>query len=201
MDEWSPADFARRIYNAEYERINPPIPGKVDVPLKEMPSYLMGGYIASVFDGSQSRIRILDFGAGGDPGPTGQGLIDAGFRVHSYEPYRSIPIQPDGKYELIIAIEVLEHCHDVWSVAKFMNDHLSDDGVIWIQTLLHQHPAPEDILASWYIAPRDGHISIHTMWSLTLLFGSIGMNFVQTVHGLFAFRRIPSFPNQLFVRN
>ena len=71
--------------------------------------------------------------------------------------------------------------------------------MIWIQTLVHPHPAPDDILSSWYISPRDGHVSIHTFWSLTLLFNLVGMNFVQTPRGMFAFRRIPTFRNQIFV--
>jgi hypothetical protein len=199
MDKWTPEDFKRDIYNDDYARINPPIPGRDVVPFKETPSYQKGLYIAAHFDGSQSEIRVLDYGSGGNPGPTGQALIDKGFQVHSYEPYRGDGAQPDGKYDLIICIEVLEHCHDLKYVTEFMKRLLSRDGMIWIQTLVHPHPAPDDILSSWYISPRDGHVSIHTFWSLTLLFNLVGMNLVQTPRGMFAFRRIPTFRNQIFV--
>jgi hypothetical protein len=199
MDNWTPEDFKRDIYNDDYIRISPPIPGRDIVPVKETPSYEKGLHIAALFDGSQSEIRVLDFGAGGNPGPTGQALIDKGFQVHSYEPYRADCAQPDGKYDLIICIEVLEHCHDLKYVTEFMKRCLSRDGMIWVQTLVHPHPAPDNILSSWYISPRDGHVSIHTSWSLTLLFNSVGMNFVQTARGMFAFRRIPTFRNQIFL--
>ncbi len=199
MDKWTCDEFKARIYNQAYENINAPIPGRTGVPLKETPSYIKGSYIASNLTGSQGDIRIVDFGSGGDPGPTGQALIDAGFKVDSYEPYRANCAGPVGKYEVIIAIEVFEHCHDINSVKEFLKKHLSRDGIVWVQTLVHPHPTPQDILNSWYIAPRDGHISIHTLWSLTLMFNSIGMNFVQTARGSFAFRRLPTFPNQLFV--
>jgi 2-polyprenyl-6-hydroxyphenyl methylase/3-demethylubiquinone-9 3-methyltransferase len=199
MDNWTPDDFKAKIYNRDYDRINPPIPGRTDVPLKETPSYAAGVYIASIFEGSQSDTRILDFGSGGDPGPTGQALIDAGFQVHSYDPYRANGAQFDGRFDIIIAIEVLEHCHDFASVTRILKSCAARDGIVWIQTLIHPHPAPIDVLDSWYISPRDGHISIHTQWSLTLLFSSIGMNVVQTARGMFAFRNLPAFPNKLFI--
>jgi hypothetical protein len=199
MDAWAPDKFKSDIYNADYEKINPPIPGRNDVPVKETPSYVKGQQIASMFEGSQNKIRVIDFGSGGNPGPTGQALIDAGFHVHSYDPYRADSMQPDGKYGLIIAIEVLEHCQDFKSVKAFMKEYIRRDGIIWVQTMVHPHPAPADVLNSWYIAPRDGHISIHTWWSLTILFNSIGMNFIQTVRGMFAFRQIPKFANKIFL--
>ena len=199
MDNWAPEDFKRNIYNDDYGWINPPIPGRGIVPFKETPAYQKGLHIAALFDGSQSEIRVLDFGAGGNPGPTGQALIDRGFYVHSYEPFLANCAPPDGKYDLIICIEVLEHCQDLKYVAEFMKRYLSRDGIIWVQTLVHPHPTPDDILSSWYISPRDGHVSIHTFLSLTLLFKSVGMNFVQTARGMFAFRRIPTFSNQIFL--
>jgi len=199
MDEWSAEDFKNNIYNEEYDRINPPIPGQENVPFKETPSYQKGLFIASLFDASQNEIRILDFGAGGNPGATGQALIDQGFSVDSYEPFRADCPEPKGRYDLIICIEVLEHCHDPANIAGYMKKLLSRDGLIWIQTLLHPAPTPPDILDSWYIAPRDGHITIHTFLSLTILFNQLGLNFVQTARGLFAFGKPPTFPNQIFL--
>jgi SAM-dependent methyltransferase len=199
MDNWTQDDFRQRIYNADYELLNPPIPGRSHVPFKETPSYQKGLHIARFFEGAQRQIRVLDFGAGGDPGPTGQALIDAGFDVDSYEPYRADRTSVSGKYQLIISIEVFEHCHDMENIKSFMSEYLAPDGVVWIETALHPHPTPDNILSSWYIAPRDGHISIHTFLSMTILFNCIGMNFVQTIHGLFAFRTLPLFPNRLFL--
>jgi SAM-dependent methyltransferase len=201
MDRWSAEDFKTKIYNAEYERLNPAIPGRDHVPLKETPSYLAGVRIASLFQGSQKRIRVLDYGSGGNPGPTGLGLIDSGFSVQSYEPYRSDGQPPSGKFDLIICIEVMEHCHDLGQVSASMAQYLSSDGIILIQTLLHPHPIPNNILSSWYIAPRDGHVSIFTLPALTLLFRRVGINVVHTIDGNFAFRRLPTFPNQIFLPN
>jgi len=200
MDGWSEDDFRREIYNADYARADPPIPGRTDVPVREMPAYQAGLHIASMLQGSQDTIRVLDYGSGGDPGPTGLALADQGFKVHSYEPYRSSSSYVAGsKYDAIIAIEVFEHCHDLGALARFMATHLSDEGILWIQTMLHPCPTPPDVLDSWYIAPRNGHISIFTLWALTLLFRSTGINIVQTAFATLGFKRLPRFPNQIFV--
>jgi len=197
MDNWTAEDFKKNIYNDDYNRINPAFLGNETGPLTQTASYQAGSFIASMFDGGQSEIRFLDFGSGGNPGPTGQAIMDAGFQVHSYDPYRADATQLEGRYEVIIAIEVLEHCHDLASVAEFFKKHVARDGLIWVQTQLQPLPTPKDILESWYIAPRDGHVSIHTVWSLTLLFNAIGMNFIQTARAMFAFRNLPKFPNKL----
>jgi hypothetical protein len=54
-------------------------------------------------------------------------------------------------------------------------------------------------MKSWYIAPRNGHISIFTLPALSILFRRHGINLVQTLHGLIGFRQKPSFPNSFFV--
>jgi hypothetical protein len=76
---------------------------------------------------------------------------------------------------------------------------LSRDGILWIQTLIHPHPAENDILSSWYIAPRNGHISIFTLPALTALFRRYEINVVQTAFGLIGFKHLPTFKNVLFV--
>ena len=200
MDAWSAEDFKREIYNDDYIKVDPPIPGRSDVPARQTPAYQAGRHIASFFGGGQNAIRILDFGAGGDPGPTGLALIDQGFTVQSHDPYRSdVCVTEDSRYDLIIAIEVLEHCNDLRDVQRFMQTHLADGGLLWIQTLLHPHPAPPDILSSWYIAPRNGHISIFSFVSLHLLFRQVGINIVQTPFATIGFRTLPKFPNTVFV--
>ena len=200
MDPWTPEDFRREIYNDDYGRANPPIPGRVDVPPRETPSYQAGRYIATFLAGSQPQIRILDFGSGGNPVPTGLALLDQGFTVHSYEPYRSnSSLVADGRHDVIIAIEVFEHCHDLADLCAFMKSHLSRDGVLWIQTMLHPHPTPADVLNSWYIAPRDGHVSIFSLPALVMLFRKVGINIVQAPFAILGFKNLPRFPNSIFV--
>jgi len=78
------------------------------VPLRETPAYQKGLHIARFFAGAEYGIRVLDCGAGSNPGLTGQALLDQGCALDSYEPYRSEAAKPKGKYQLVVAIEVLE---------------------------------------------------------------------------------------------
>jgi hypothetical protein len=200
MDSWTPERFKDEIYNADYLKADPPIPGRVDVPMREQPAYEAGSYIANFFEGSQSDIRVLDFGSGGNPGPTGLALEDRNFQVHSYDPYRSdVSSFPQGRFDLIIAIEVFEHCQDLQALSGFMQDFLADEGLVWIQTMLHPHPTPADVLNSWYIAPRNGHVSIFSLPALTALFRRVDINIVTTSIGLFAFKQLPRYKNSVFV--
>ena len=43
-----------------------------------------------------------------------------------------------------------------------MANHLSDTGMLHIQTALHPHPTDHTVLDSWYISPKNGHLSIFT---------------------------------------
>jgi hypothetical protein len=143
---------------------------------------------------------VLDFGSGGNPGPTGLALQEEGFDVQSYDPFRSDrKAIGDRRFDLIIAIEVFEHVVDLQNLGHFMKEHLARDGLIWIQTMLHGFPTPPDVLDSWYIAPRNGHVSIFTLRALTALFLSFGINIAQTATGVFGFKDLPRFPNRIFV--
>ena len=96
-------------------------------------------------------------------------------------------------------IEVIEHCHNLDAVLLYLSKHLARDGIIHIQTLLHSFPTPEDILSSWYIAPRNGHISIFTFQALAVMFRRYGINIVQTIFGVVGFRQKPTFVNKYFI--
>ena len=80
-----------------------------------------------------------------------------------------------------------------------MRDRLSADGVIWIQTMLHPHPTPPNVLESWYIAPRNGHISIFSLPALTALFRPAGINIIVTADGLFGVKQLPRMKSRIFV--
>lgn len=181
FDRFSAAEWRDTIYNDDYERLNPPIPGHDGpVPLHRQPAYLKGVHIAHMLEAdrrTEQRARVLDFGSGGDPGPTGQALIDQGHEVVSFDPFRGADTLPiDGRApDLIIAIEVLEHVSDFDFLRAALDKMMPDHGQIYIETMLHPHDAGPDVMKSWYIAPRDGHISIHTPRSIAALFSAIGM--------------------------
>jgi SAM-dependent methyltransferase len=194
MDNWSLEEFREKIYKTTDAFIAKEEP-------RSTVSYQIGQRIASFFQQAKNEIRVLDFGSAGNPGNLGLALVDSGFDLTSYEPY----LEDDAtslkhpQYDLIISVEVFEHCHDLNDIGNQMKKLLSRDGVIWIQTLLHPHPADVEVLKSWYITPSNGHISIFTLPALTLFFRRFGINVVQTAFGILAFKRLPTYANTLFV--
>jgi len=197
-DAWSPEEFRARIYNEDYVKADydPEIVNGVAATV----SYRNGEKLAALLAGSGDRIRLLDFGAGGNPGRMGQALIDAGFRVTSYEPhFAESATQVEGKYDVIYSVETFEHCHDLAGMAAFLAEHLEDHGLLYFSTLLHPHPSAGDVLNSWYIAPRNGHISIFTFPAVSILFRRVGINIVQSLFGLVGLRNPTHFPNHIFV--
>ena len=195
MDSWSIDDFRKYIYGVtNYMFVD-------NGNTRETVSYKMGLNIAQYFINSKSDLRVLDYGAGGNPGNLGQALIDEGFDVTSYEPYLSDNASSlkHSQYDLIISVEVFEHCNDLVQVGNQIKNLLARDGVLWIQTLLHPHPSDQNVLNSWYITPSNGHISIFTLPALTLFFRQYGINIVQTAYGLLGFKRLPLFANNIFI--
>jgi 2-polyprenyl-6-hydroxyphenyl methylase/3-demethylubiquinone-9 3-methyltransferase len=201
MDAWSPNDFITRIYNDEYRKADPLllVSGGTSVP-KDTIAYHNGLRLASLLQGAERDIRVLDFGAGGNPGITGQALLDRGFQLDSYEPHLpgGCP-EPTGVYDLIVLIEVIEHCHDLHDVMRKIAARLSDTGLVYVTTALHPANPDANTLSSWYISPRNGHISIFSFPAICVLFRRFGLNFVQTLNGMVAFRGKPSFKNEFLI--
>ena len=189
-DDWTPADFSERIYNDEYGRADP--------------DFLSGGraqiadQVAAALSPSREGLRLLDYGAGGDPGHLGRRMIALGFDVTSYDPFYAASSPPRGPFDVVFSVEVIEHCHRPRDVAQEMADLIGHKGLLWISTALHPPVAGSEVLASWYIAPRNGHISVFTLPALTILFRNVGVTIMQSSHGLVGFRQLPGFPNQAF---
>ncbi len=199
-DKWSSNDFKELIYNKEYSRVDfdPNIADGIEATI----SYKNGKALASYLDGGQGKLRLLDFGAGGNPGTMGHALIDSGFDVTSFEPYFSDTadtLKLSGKYDVIYAIEVFEHCHDLPAVLKIIDKYLSNNGILYFSTLLHPFPPTGNVLDSWYIAPRNGHVSIFTEQAITTLFKQIGINIMHHTLGWIGFKNPPNFHNAFFI--
>ena len=198
-DDWRREDFQQRIYNGDYALADPD-PG-LHRGIRATVSYRNGQELARLLEGSAGRIRLLDFGAGGKPGRMGQALIDAGFEVDSYEPYLAEDALEQGlrgRYDVICAMEVFEHCHDLEQVLSIIDQRLAERGLLYFSTCLHPYPTPDTVLDSWYIAPRNGHISIFTHRAITLLFRRIGIHILHHAFGWIGLRQLPDFPNAFF---
>jgi 2-polyprenyl-6-hydroxyphenyl methylase/3-demethylubiquinone-9 3-methyltransferase len=156
FDRWTPEDFAKHVYNADYI--------KVDGEYAEIRPRHSAEYIASKLKDFHA-LRILDYGSGG--GVFANEMRTVGFRdVCSYDPFSS-PKLPTGQFDVVTSFEVLEHSADPVSTLKSISSLLTPEGLAVIQTGIQ--PDDIDVIRGrwWYIAPRNGHISIFTLRALS----------------------------------
>jgi 2-polyprenyl-6-hydroxyphenyl methylase/3-demethylubiquinone-9 3-methyltransferase len=154
-DSWDAEDFATRIYNSSYIEVDPEYTGaRARANL---------GYTLSNLRG-----RGLDYGCGN--GMLGKLVRSAGYLdFKGYDPYSSYNKRPSGLFNTIYCYEVFEHtCWPQDTLADILS-FAAPECTIHFTTLVDGTDS--------YIAPRNGHITIHTAESLRRL-GS-GLKYVQ----------------------
>ncbi len=162
LDRWTVETFRKYIYNADYVLVDPDVSGaraRANAgPLLEF---------ARQFNAK----RVLDYG-GGD-GTLARILSESGFDAASWDPMRDdTQPPPAGSFDLVTAYEVLEHVTAPIQTCRQALGFLRAGGLFLFSTLTLDDLAPQSC-DNWYIAPRNGHISIHTSRSLDLLFARV----------------------------
>lgn len=166
FDAWSFDDFRQNIYNDGYAAADP--------------DYADGSRAranAALTDNVMGQLgarRVLDYG-GGD-GTLATELRAKGLDAHSWDPVvdqkREVAVAV-GAFDLVTAFEVFEHTPTPVTTAAQVLSFLRPNGRFLFSTLLMDelHRQATD---HWYIAPRNGHISLHTSASLRTLFARLG---------------------------
>ena len=189
FDGFTEADFGRNVYNEEYLLVDPDFPA-------ERPR-ANAAMIAEFFAASKD-LRILDYGGGN--GLLASLLRERGFaRVDCYDPV--VPehaARPTGRYDLIVCFEVVEHAPDPAATFRDLAGFLEPAGMVIFSTLVQ----PEDIDAEgvgwWYVAPRNGHVSLHSTESLHRVARPLGFDVGSFHAGLHVlFRELPAFAAHL----
>ncbi len=181
LDAWSAQDFAEHIYNADYICADPVF---VDVRPQRNAQMVGAMWHRALSDG----LVVLDFG-GGD-GSFARGLRAAGFVCHTVDPFHGEDT-PEllARYDLITCFEVIEHVPhgalDAW--LRTLLGHLAPQGTVLLSTELL---AATEGLDHWYIAPRNGHISVHTALSLQALAARHGLVVQSINHEMHVLRRL-----------
>jgi hypothetical protein len=160
FDDWTEAEFKQFIYNDDYIKVDPDY-------LDTRPAGNATEMI-SLFGQDRSRIRILDYGGGN--GLLARRLRGAGFTyVKSYDPFTpEYSIRPDSKFDLITSYETFEHLPDPLSVIDILVSLLTPKGVVKFTTLVQPAELENEGMAWWYIAPRNGHVSLFSERSLAV---------------------------------
>jgi SAM-dependent methyltransferase len=165
-DDWSAEDFSQHLYNGDYI--------KVDGEYASIRPRSFATAMAARF-GRNKDARILDYGSGS--GVFVGKLRELGFeKAEGYDPF-SNPVRPEGKFDIITCLEVMEHSTDPWATVLDMKGLLREDGCILFSQAL-QPPEIQRLRGNWwYVAPRNGHVSLYTDESLAILAQRCGLAF------------------------
>jgi 2-polyprenyl-6-hydroxyphenyl methylase/3-demethylubiquinone-9 3-methyltransferase len=194
FDRYTIEEFKKHIYNEEYAEVDP----DYDIIRPQGNAKV----ISSIFSQFKNEIRIMDYGGGN--GVFASNLTQMGLKeVVTYDPfYKEFSEKPVGLYNLITSFEVIEHVPNPYETFERMVSMLDvENGLILFSTLLQPSNIDEVKTNWWYISPRNGHISIHTSRSISLLLNKLGLNF-ESANAVthFAFKEIPFFARHLFKR-
>ena len=166
FDDWSPQDFSQFIYNQDYTLLDPDYLSARPRRTAERISRLLAGF---------EDARILDYGAGANV--FAARMKDLGFaHVESFDPF-SHPTRPDGKFDIVTCIEVIEHAPSPHAIVADMHEFLAREGCILIGESLQPPDIGKLRCGWWYVAPRNGHVSIYTARTLAKLADRAGMIF------------------------
>ena len=162
FDGWSKDQFAERIYNTDYVKADPDFAAT-------RPKYI-AGQLSLMLEPVGTGIRLLDYGGG--EGRLIRELKSRGFaKGESFDPFFSSNARPAGQFDLVTMFEVAEHAVDPLQPFQDGLSFLAQGGAILFTTALQNRKPDRDW---WYIAPRNGHISIHTSASLQRVAAAAG---------------------------
>ena len=129
-----------------------------------------------------------------------EGLRARGFaHVSVYDPFvPEFSARPQGLFDLVCCFEVVEHSPTPVRTFGQIASCLDPNGLILFSTLIQPADINQIGLDWWYIAPRNGHVSIFTRAAIAAVATPMGLNcgsFDDSIHALF--RRPPDFARHL----
>lgn len=164
IDDWTGEEIQAFIYNDEYIKVDPEYLGAR--------AERDAAFFIDILGEFRDSHAVLDYGSG--TGVLASRMREAGFDAEAYDPYSS-PHRPTRRFDIITCMEVLEHSPDPVGSLRDMAGLLNEGGCLLIGTGVQ----PEnfaDIRANWwYAGPRNGHISLQSVFSLTAMARDAGL--------------------------
>jgi hypothetical protein len=163
-DDWDLSDFRTQIYNDDYARVDPDYADTR--PLNN------AAFIIAETRGT--RPEVFDYGAGSHR--LAKKLREFGLTAHSHDILdldgdSGLPREP---VDIVTAFEVFEHSPDPITTFIQATAYLKPKGRLYFSTLTLD-PTLTDPCHHWYVAPRNGHLTIHTQQSLAIMADAEGL--------------------------
>jgi SAM-dependent methyltransferase len=181
FDHWPLSKFAEHIYNEDYATVDPDY-------LERRPT--SNADLVAQFIRRGSFLRVLDYGGGNG---LLAGLLRArGIAASSWDAMIDRVRPEPAAYDVVTSFEVFEHTPDPVATCAEALACLRPQGVLLFTTLTVDKLPPR-AAQFWYIAPRNGHVTIHTRQSLARLFARFGYqlhHFSDVLH--VAMREVPA---------
>ena len=179
FQRWTDRDFAERIYNADYVKLDPDF-------LEARPRN-NAELLAALFRSDAADIRHVDYGGGA--GFLSRMLSERGWNSTNYDPFMTPEGMPSGRFDLVTAFEVFEHVVDIPRLIRDLTALLDEPGMLLFSTLLSDGRVTYgQRIDWWYVTPISGHIAFHSRQSLALLAARMGLqfgSFTENVHCFF----------------
>jgi hypothetical protein len=174
---WPREAFFAHIYNDDYALVDPEFADKRPREFAALVEQMFGEH--------KHAIRHLDFGGG--EGHLSRLMREQGWRSDSWDPFFEPGSTLSGQtYDLITCFEVFEHVPDPKILMEQLTSAARDDTFILYSTLcLDGEMRLGERINWWYVAPRNGHISIFSKHTLGLLGHRHGLahgSFTDTIH-------------------
>jgi SAM-dependent methyltransferase len=185
FDSWSNIEISKNIYNSNYALVDPDF--------SEVRPVANASLVKKMLGSGYESISILDFGGGS--GRFRDAMKDGGFKnTNSYDPYHADHKLPQETYDLITAFEVMEHAVRPIETLRTITRLLKPRGVVLFSTLLQPSDIHSIRLNWWYVAPRNGHISLFSAPALKYAWQQVQCNVKNARgHTMMAWRELPIF--------
>ena len=159
FDGWVSEMFAEEIYNEDYILVDP------DYIIRRPESNAQ--FISNMVSKDKT---ILDYGGGN--GKTAEILRSLGYKATFWDVHSGLE-KPQGKFDVVVSIEVFEHTLDPIETLTEALSFMKDDGELLFTTLVNDNLKFREM--PWYLAPRNGHILMHSSQSLEELGAKCGV--------------------------